>query len=308
MLETRPLIVYLPGLLPKPEASAHREALLRCLLQGVRRIDAEVADQIAADPNSFDLVSWTFDFYGEHRAISLDAASIEAVVEQDGASEADIVAATSWTRRFMRWIYAVGEHLPFLIPHLAGERVRAHLRDLRRYLDDDNGIAEHARQMLKTRLRAATEAQRPILLIAHSMGSVIAYDSLWQMSQIQRDHVLIDRLLTMGSPLGQRYIQQRIKGHTEEGARRYPRNIRRWTNIAAVGDLTAADPELANDFAEMVASGCVEEIRDLATFNYFRLDGELNPHGEYGYMVNATTAQVVADWWREQRHQSVNSD
>ena len=59
-----PLIVYIPGLLPKPEARVHQAALLRCLLQGIRRIDAEVAKEIAAAPGSFDLISWTYDFYG----------------------------------------------------------------------------------------------------------------------------------------------------------------------------------------------------------------------------------------------------
>ena len=41
-----PLIVYIPGLLPKPEPEIHREALARCLLTGVRRVDPAVADAI----------------------------------------------------------------------------------------------------------------------------------------------------------------------------------------------------------------------------------------------------------------------
>jgi hypothetical protein len=299
-----PLIIYIPGLLPKPEASVHKAALFRCLLQGIRRIDAEVAEEIAAAPNSFDLISWTFDFYGEHRDFALDAASVDAVVEQDGATANDLTEASRWTRKLMLWLYTLGDTFPFLIPHIASERVELHLRDLQRYVSDDNGIAEHARQMLKMRLRAATEAKEPILLIAHSMGSVIAYDSLWQLSHAQRDYVVVDRLLTMGSPLGQNYMQNRIKGHAETGAERYPTNIRRWTNLAAVGDLTAVDPELANDFGQMLASGLVEEFVDREVHNYFRLDGELNVHAEYGYLVNATTARVVVDWWREQRHQS----
>ncbi len=299
-----PLMIYIPGLLPKPEASVHRAALFRCLLQGIRRIDAEVAGEIAAAPNCFDLISWTFDFYGEHRDFALDAASVDAVVAQDGATANDLIEASHWTRRLMRWIYTLGDRFPFLIPHIASERVELHMRDLRRYVNDDNGIAEHARQMLKMRLRAATEAKQPILLIAHSMGSVIAYDSLWQLSHAQRDHIVVDRLLTMGSPLGQNYMQNRIKGHAETGAERFPTNIRRWTNLSAVGDLTAVDPVLANDFGQMLASGLVEELVDREVYNYFRLDGELNVHAEYGYLVNATTARVVVDWWREQRRPS----
>ncbi len=299
-----PLIVYIPGLLPKPEASLHREALLRCLLQGVRRIDADVADEIAATHGSFDIISWTFDFYGEHRDFSLDARSIDAVVEQECASATDIAEASSWMRKLMRWVYTLGDMLPFLIPHIASERVELHLRDLRRYVSDDNGIAEHTRQMLKMRLRAAAEAKQPILLIAHSMGSVIAYDSLWQMSRAKPEHVVIDQLLTMGSPLGQNYMQKRIHGHAEAGLQRYPANIRRWTNLSAVGDLTAVDPALSNDFGEMVPAGLVEELNDIMVHNWFRHDGEINVHAEYGYLVNAATARVVVDWWREQHHQS----
>ena len=41
-------------------------------------------------------------------------------------------------------------------------------------------------------LRAAAEAGRPVLLIAHSMGSVIAFDALWQMSRRDGDAVHLD--------------------------------------------------------------------------------------------------------------------
>ena len=44
---TRPLVLYVPGLLPKPEAGVHRKALRRCLLEGLRRHDAEVAREFA---------------------------------------------------------------------------------------------------------------------------------------------------------------------------------------------------------------------------------------------------------------------
>ena len=37
---TLPLIIYVPGLLPKPEPEKHHEALLQCLLTGLRRVDA----------------------------------------------------------------------------------------------------------------------------------------------------------------------------------------------------------------------------------------------------------------------------
>lgn len=293
-----PLIIYIPGLLPKPEPHAHREALLRCLLSGVRRVDEEVAGAIEAHDSLFEVVSWTYDFYREHRDISIDLAAIDAVIEQRSASAEDIAEATSLRRRLTRWIYTLGDLMPFLIPHVASERMEVHLRDLRRYLGDDNGIAAHARRMLKVPLQAATQAHRPVLLLAHSMGSVIAYDSLWELSHDGRDHAQVDLFVTMGSPLGQRYMQRRLKGAQESGYERYPNNIRRWINLAAVGDLTALDRQFLNDFEEMLHLGLIGSLEDEAILTYYRLDGVLNVHAEYGYLVHEKTAHTVVDWWR----------
>lgn len=293
-----PLIIYIPGLLPKPEAAAHKDALYRCLLEGVRRADPNVADDIRASDHSFDIVSWTFDFYREHRDIALDAASIDAVIKQQRASDEDIREATSLLRRLTGWSYRLGDLLPFLIPHFATEKMELHIRDLMRYTRNQNGIADHAREMLKMPLRAAWESQRPTLLLAHSMGSVIAYDSLWEMTHKDEDRLDIDLLLTLGSPLGQNYLQKRIRGHADSGVSRYPSNIRNWINLAAIGDMTALDPVLKNDFAEMPELGLIESIDDRPLFNFFRFDGQLNVHTEYGYLVNDVTGSIIADWWR----------
>jgi hypothetical protein len=296
-----PLILYVPGLLPKPQPRAHRDALFRCLLAGLRRYDESVTLDIAANLHCFDVVSWTYDFYHEHRDIGLDTEAIEAVIAQEGATQADIAEAGGWRRRAARWIFTAADFLPFLIPHVANERLELHLRDLRRYQQNDNDIAEHTRQMLKIPLRAATETGRPVLLIGHSMGSVIAWDSLWQLSR-QDDHAVeVDLLLTMGSPLGQRFVQRRLQGYHEAGEKSCPAGINRWVNLSAVGDLTAVDPILADDFAPMVQCGLVSSIEDRLLHNYFRLDGVLNVHAEYGYLVNAETARVVAEWWKHHR-------
>jgi hypothetical protein len=293
-----PIVLYVPGLLPKPEPAAHKDALLRCLVASLRRVDETVADAIESTVGGFDVVSWTYDFYREHRDIEIDREAIDNVIRQPNASARDIAEASSWKRKLTLWVYRLGDRLPFLIPHIASERTELHLRDLRRYLLDDNGIAEHTRRMLKVALRAATEGRHPLLLIAHSMGSVISYDTLWEMSRNDRDHVLVDLLLTMGSPLGQHYLQKRIKGSASSGAERYPHNIRRWKNLSAVGDLTAIDPRLRNDFGAVLELGLVESFDDVLLHNYFRLEGELNVHAEYGYLVNEVTARTVAAWWR----------
>lgn len=296
-----PLILYIPGLLPKPEPSAHREALFRCLIEGVARADDAVAADIETTGRSFDLVAWTFDFYGEHRDIGLDAAAIDNVRAQKRPTRADIREASSWSRRALTGLYRLGDLLPFLVPHLASEKIELHLRDLHRYMHNSNGIADHAREMLKVTLRAAWESRRPTLLLAHSMGSVIAYDSLWEMTHLDGDDLVLDQFVTMGSPLGQNYLKKRVKGSDRRGRERYPHNVRRWINLASVGDMTAIDPYLADDYGDMVRLKVLESIEDRRLYNYFRLNGQLNVHAEYGYLVNTKTGRVVADWWQAQR-------
>lgn len=298
---TAPLILYVPGLLPKPEPGVHRAALRRCVLAGLERQDAHAAAEFAAAERSFDLVAWTYDFYREHRDFALDAKSIDDLLGRADASERDIVEASSTGKRLMRWLYRVGNLFPLLIPHLADERVELHLRDLMRYVHNSNDIANHTREMLKMPLRAAWESGRPVLLAAHSMGSVIAYESLWEMSRDGRDELRVDLFLTMGSPLGQSYLQKRILGHDRPGAARYPDNIRRWVNLSAVGDMTAVNPCLKDDFGEMIELGLVESIEDIEIFNFFRHDGELNVHAEYGYLANQATAAIIAGWWRQRQ-------
>ena len=296
-----PFILYIPGLKPKPEYSLHREQVLRCLPEGIRRIDPHTADEMAQDEHCFDIVSWTYDFYGTHRDINLDLADIEAVLKQTQATAEDREIVTSWKRRCIRSLYRAADHLPFLIPHFADEDVELQLRDLRRYAKNEGDIAEIVRRAVKAPLRAAASAGRPILLYGHSMGSVIGYDSLWQLSHEPVEEVRIDLMLTTGSPLGQRLIQRRLKGFREQGIERFPGNIRRWINISAIGELTAIDMTLNNDFGEMIRLGLVEDIEDLEIYNYYRMNGVLNVHAEYGYLVNEVAANVIRMWWREVR-------
>lgn len=292
-----PLILYVPGLLPKPEPAIHRHELFRCLQEGVRRIDRGCAEALGDGAHCFDIVGWNYDFYGEHRDIALDRAAIDRLLEQRQASAADRAEADSFRRRAIRWIYRAADHLPFLIPYFADDKLEIHLRDLRRYVSNEFDIADAVRRMLTIPLQAAAQADRPILLVGHSLGSVVAYDTLWQLGREPCRKVSIDLFLTLGSPLGQRYIQQRLLGSGSSGREQYPGNIRRWINIAAVGELTAIDMELANDFSPMLEYGLLEAIEDRAVYNWYRLDGVLNVHAEYGYLVNEVTASAICEWW-----------
>ena len=298
-MSDRPLILYIPGMLPKPRPEVHKAQLARCLLAGIRRTDPETADALADDRNAFDIVSWTYDFYGEHRDESIDLPDIVSALAKGKPDVEDIAEAVNWRRRVTHALYNVADRFPFLISRLANEAVEVHIRDLRRYVTNDNDIAGHVRRLLKIPLESAAAAGRPVLLLAHSMGSVIAWDTLWELSRRDEKRVPVDHWVTLGSPLGGHYLQRRLLGLGEEGERRFPDNIRTWTNIAAVGEMTALDRTLADDFAAMIDFRLVEDIVDIEIFNFYRIGGALNVHNEYGYLMHETTGETIARWWRE---------
>ncbi|MDG2376151.1 MAG: hypothetical protein P8M18_07355 [Woeseiaceae bacterium] len=291
----RPRIIYIPGLKPKPELPHHRTQLLRCLVEGVRRINPRIADAIA-EPEAFHVVSWTYDFYDEHRDIALDIADIDSLLAREQASEQDIENAASLKRRFIIRLFRIANYLPFIVPGLATDEIEVHRRDYFCYVRNNLGIAQAARDKLKSALVDAASSGRRVLLLAHSMGSVIAWDALWQMT---RDGVEapVDQFLTIGSPLGQKIVQRNLLGRQESVERRYPDGINRWINIAAIGELTAIDRHLRNDFSGMSRQGRVCSIEDRECFNWYHMHGALNVHAEYGYLVNEVTAQSVVDWW-----------
>lgn len=297
-MHARPVILFVPGMRPKPEPDTHREQIWRTMLEGVRRVDAGIAREMAGCGDCLTLADWTWLFYNTHSDIAEDMPAIERLLAQPGPTETDVREAQSWSKRLLRFAYILGDALPFLIPHIANENMQVTLGDVRRYVRDRDGIGRRIRRRVETRLDAAWQEGRPVLLIGHSLGSVIAWDSLWELSRSLRREGRVELFMTLGSPLGQRFMQRRLKGHDAAGVERYPDNIRRWVNIAAIGELTALDRSFRGDFRAMESAGLVESIEDYEVLNFFRKDGQLNVHSEYGYLVNRTTGGIICDWWR----------
>lgn len=295
-MQGSPVIVYIPGLKPKPEPQLHREQLLRCLTEGVRRIDPRTAAEISTG-DAFQVVDWTYEFYRMHRDIAQDIADIDLLLTKERASEADLKVATSLRRRFVIWFFQLANALPFVVPGIATDEIEVHLRDFFQYVRNHDGNAQKARDRLKDVLVGAAASGRPTLLLAHSMGSVISWDCLWQLSRDDAA-VPIDQFVTIGSPLGQKIVQRHLLGRKEPAERRYPAGIKHWINIAAIGELTAIDRYLRDDFSGMIRQGLVSDIDDREAFNWYRMHGALNVHAEYGYLVNEVTAQCVYEWWR----------
>jgi hypothetical protein len=55
---------------------------------------------------------------------------------------------------------------------------------------------------------------------------------------------------------------------------------------------------LSDDFDGMLELGFLDRFDDERMLKWFRLDGKLNVHAEYGYLVHEKTARTGVEWWR----------
>ena len=292
-------IIFTHGKNPKPAPAAHHQQLLRCLLHGVSKVNPQVAAEIEAH-DCFTLVSWSHLFYPER----LDLADILPWIDRllaEADPPADLQAARPLKYRLTRMLYTLGDHLPWLIPLIPDPRVRRSIQETNHYFNNHDNTACRIRQLQKAPLCEAVERGERVLLIGHSMGSIIAYDALWELQHLEGKHSCVDWLLTLGSPLGMRYVQHRLAGSDNRSPGRYPCNFNHWVNISSRGDLVALDPLLANDFRAMTDTGCIDSIRDMRNdvLNHYRDDKGLNVHKSYGYLVNPHVAQVIVEWWQQ---------
>jgi hypothetical protein len=95
---------------------------------------------------------------------------------------------------------------------------------------------------------------QPRTLIAHSLGSVVAYEALWS-----DPHPKVEMFLTLGSPLAMPdIVYDRLVTHP--GPRQRPPGVRRWINIADRGDIIAIPPGGISRAFEHVMADLSESI------------------------------------------------
>ena len=290
-------IIYVPGMKPKPPAEDHREMLWRCLLDGVRRADPSWVETLRASPEVFELAAWSTLFYHEQTSIEPDLPGIERLLRLEGPEPDDLKEAAHWHKRFAQFGYLLTDAFPWLIDLVANPAMKATLQDARRYFQNEGGRATRIRERVAAELQAAANAGQRVLLFGHSLGSVIAFDVLWELSRKHASTVHVDEFVTLGSPLGLNFVQHRMLGAHEKGLRRYPDNIRRWANLSAIGEMTSLDRSMADDYEPMLSAGLIDSIVDFTDLRtYFRGPLGLNVHKCYGYMANVHTGRIVADW------------
>ncbi|MGL4974671.1 MAG: hypothetical protein ACRC56_05200, partial [Bosea sp. (in: a-proteobacteria)] len=142
------------------------------------------------------------------------------------------------------------------------------------------------RDRLLVHLRRAQKDDLRTMLIAHSMGSIIAFDVLLVHPELKVDH-----LVTVGSPLG--LAEVKSASRREFGRLQVPEGVGRWDNFSDQRDpIAALDMRLASDFP---ANSRGVKIADHGVHNqYVAPSGKANPHKIYGYLRTPEVSVTVA--------------
>jgi hypothetical protein len=131
------------------------------------------------------------------------------------------------------------------------------------------------REPVQDRLREVLSAvDGPVVVVAHSLGSVVAHDVLRSWQGPARE---VPLLVTLGSPLGTEEIQDLLVRPLQ-----VPAGTGRWLNACDRRDVVALDPTLRREFppAELVTDSIVDNDSD-------------NHHGIEPYLRAAVVQQAV---------------
>ncbi|MEV0590789.1 hypothetical protein [Nonomuraea cavernae] len=129
-------------------------------------------------------------------------------------------AAADWlTRRYGRTVRAFAT---------------AFVREVGVYLKSPGGKRRLAARDAVGSAIAAGSGHERVVVVAHSLGSVVTYEALWAAPELR-----VDLLVTLGSPLGMPGVVFDRLDPLPDGRGARPPGVRRWVNLADVGDLVA---------------------------------------------------------------------
>ena len=196
-------------------------------------------------------------------------AQLAAVAGQDVVNRGPL--NWEWFQGFLR---AVDRY----VPHGSGNSIALFTHDVYQYLK--NSIT---RATIDEGVASAINANVETVVVAHSLGTVVAYNVLRQ--QGERLGWNCVQLVTVGSPLGVSEIRKTLKGLAPI---RCPSCVKRWFNAMDERDVVALYPLDTTHFPLDPATPSIENKRDVR-------NKTSNRHGIAGYLDDKDVARRIYD-------------
>lgn len=179
--------------------------------------------------------------------------------------------------------------------------INRYFRDLEIYycanIPEEDKKEYQVKDLIRDRLCMKLKEHRHdnIMLISHSMGSVIAFEVLTFMVP----EIRINTFVTMGSPLGLPVIISKIAGeYRQRGMENYivktpPGVINKWYNFSDILDKVAFNYKLSDYYSENEYS---VKPTDFLVINNYEYNGIRNPHKSFGYLRCAEFSTILNEF------------
>jgi hypothetical protein len=257
----------------------------------------------------FELVYWADVIHSSPQSESeTDSSSPYYIDEKYTKAPVDFHAENHDTRkkvvsflgRQMNRIF-LNEDLSLNYSFISDTIMKKYFRDLEIYYKENctlkTGQTAPANEIIRGRLAQKLQEHRKdrIMLISHSMGSIIAFDVL----SFLTPHINIDTLVTIGSPLGFPLVISRIADEQKKmtGSVKHlstpPSVVRGWYNYSDILDKVAFNYKLSESFKPN-SHGI--SPTDILVVNNYMSNGTPNPHKSFGYLRTPEFSELLAEF------------
>jgi hypothetical protein len=293
------VIIGIHGLGNKPPRSLLKKWWLLSIQEGFSRLE------VVRSPFLFEMVYWAHCFYHWPQNSSVVDRNSPRFLDHPYVPAKDVdgrpEAPSQWRKRALNWVEKWMDliflsEFPFLqMQSVSDFVIKKNFKELALYYGK---YAEESAQRLRRRVRSELmralqrHRRKDIMLIAHSMGSIIAYDVMVH----EVPDIRIDTWVTLGSPLGIPAILREIMNEQNLDWKKIrkaptPENITTaWYNIADLRDPVAVNFDLNDDFG---ANSVGVSPKDIVIRNDYENNGHRNHHNLYGYLRARETAEII---------------
>lgn len=305
------IIIGIHGLGNKPSKALLEKWWKNALFEGLSVFGKTVSDF------NFELVYWADILHPEPQDLNITDEDNPLYLDHHyvKASDYTVKPLNKTRQKFLDYLEKamddlfLNDDLTINFSKMTDKILHKYFKDLDAYYNsfmfNPSKTNNNARQRIRKRLIDCLRKHRnkDILLISHSMGTIIAFDVL---SQHPNDFQ-IDTFVTMGSPLGIPVVKGKIAAELSKMRiptpfLKAPENIiRNWYNLSDLEDRIAINYNLADDY-EPNSRG-IDAVDKIISNNY-SYNGEANPHSSYGYLRTPEMIRIIEDFI-EYDHQPV---
>jgi pimeloyl-ACP methyl ester carboxylesterase len=254
------LLVHGRGLIDRDTAALRRD-WFASLTSGVKKVVAR-SPLTDADVR----LVWYEDVLDQRATAGCSYAANDPRAKRGAATDPDFTSFVAGVGNFL-------DMLTDLVDSTTGVAMRGLSADAAFLTDARKRCA--AEQRLGDAIDLASREGRPVIVVAHSLGSLVAYDYL----SARTDTGVVRRLVTIGSMAGSADLRRLLIGGDSTDTLVMPTSIDSWINVRKNSDLLALPLSIGTDVLVTADSG------------------EVDPHEMTGYLHDASVARAVLGGW-----------